>query len=199
MRVWQRMLSGRRLDLINPSPVDIEIEDIAHGLSRVVRWNGQTSGEYGISVAQHSLLVKNIAQKIQPSVSKKWLLAALLDDASQYIAGDIVSPFKHVLGVDYREFETRLMRAVYIRFGLPAIVSPEMKKFIKRADKVATALEAVQLAGFSEAESRELFGPLPVQVLDWVITPAPANHAKLEYLNSFYDLIDHLDADSAVA
>ena len=199
MRVWQRMLSGRRLDLMNPSPMDIEIDDIAHGLTRVARWNGQTNGDHGFSVAQHSVLVAQIAQKIQPRAPQSWFLAAMLDDASQYVSGDLVAPFKSMLGVDYHEFEARLMRAVCVRFGLPAILSPEMKKFIKRADKIAAYLEATQLAGFSEAEGRDLFGAPPLQVRDWVIKPVPANQSKAEYLRMFYDLAEQADADTAVA
>ena len=62
------MLSGRRLDLLDPSPFDIEIEDIAHGLSRVSRWNGQTLGEHSFSVAQHSVLVLDIFCAMNPSL-----------------------------------------------------------------------------------------------------------------------------------
>lgn len=189
MRAWQRMLSGRRLDLINPSAMDIEIEDIAHGLSRVSRWNGQTTGDHAFSVAQHSVLVEKIACKLQPDIDPQWLMAALLHDASEYVVGDMISPFKNALGVDYRAFEDKLMQAVHIRFGLPAVISPQLKKFIKRADKISAYLEATQIAGFDHEESCKIFGPPPMTMQDWTIEPLSANAAKQEYLDRFEELL----------
>lgn len=189
MRAWQRMLSGRRLDLINPSAMDIEIEDIAQGISRVARWNGQTTGEHAFSVAQHSVVVEEIARVLQPTASKEWLLAALLHDASEYVVGDMISPFKNALGVDYRAFEDKLMQAIHIRFGLPAVITPQMKKFIKRADKVSAYLEATQIAGFSEVESRKIFGPPPVTIKDWKLVPLSPNDSKQLYLDRFEQLL----------
>lgn len=183
------MLSGRRLDLINPSAMDIEIEDIAQGISRVARWNGQTTGEHAFSVAQHSVVVEEIARVLQPTASKEWLLAALLHDASEYVVGDMISPFKNALGVDYRAFEDKLMQAIHIRFGLPAVITPQMKKFIKRADKVSAYLEATQIAGFSEVESRKIFGPPPVTIKDWKLVPLSPNDSKQLYLDRFEQLL----------
>jgi 5'-deoxynucleotidase YfbR-like HD superfamily hydrolase len=182
------MLSGRRLDLINPSAMDIEIEDIAHGLSRVARWNGQTTGEHAFSVAQHSLIVERIARTLQPEADRQWLLAALLHDSSEYVVGDMISPFKNALGVDYRAFEDKLMQAIHIRFGLPAVISPQLKKFIKRADKISAYLEATQIAGFSDFESRKFFGPPPLTVKDWIIKPEPPNEAKRQFVERFNEL-----------
>src|SRR5262249_60504994 len=130
-RAWQRMLSGRRLDLLDPSPLDIEIEDIAHGLARVARWNGQTVGEHAFSVAQHSVVVEEIVAHIQPDIAPKWRLAALLHDASEYVIGDMISPFKAALGVDYRTFEDRLEGVIPVRFGLPAKSPPLGNKAIQ--------------------------------------------------------------------
>ena len=188
MRAWQRMLSGRRLDLINPSAMDIEIEDIAHGLSRVARWNGQTTGDHAFSVAQHSVIVERIADTLEPGADRKWLLAALLHDASEYVVGDMISPFKDALGVDYRAFEDKLMQAVHVRFGLPAIITPQLKKFIKRADKISAYLEATQIAGFGHRESQEFFGPPPVAVRGWEIKPVAPNEAKRMYIARFHEL-----------
>lgn len=185
MRAWQRMLSGRRLDLINPSAMDIEIEDIAHGLSRVARWNGQTTGEHAFSVAQHSVIVERIADTLEPGADRKWLLAALLHDASEYVVGDMISPFKNALGVNYRAFEDKLMQAIHVRFGLPAIITPQLKKFIKRADKISAYLEATQIAGFSHAESAEFFGLPPVAVRGCDISPVSPNEAKRLYVERF--------------
>jgi 5'-deoxynucleotidase YfbR-like HD superfamily hydrolase len=188
MRAWQRMLSGRRLDLTNPSAMDIEIEDVAHGLSRVSRWNGQTSGDHAFSVAQHSLLVENIVRILQPKSDKTWLLMALLHDASEYVIGDMISPFKNAIGADYRMFENKLMQAMHVRFGLPSILSPQLQKFIKRGDKIAAYLEATQLAGFTETEANKFFGPPPAAVAEWRVTPLPANLVKQLYLARFEEL-----------
>jgi 5'-deoxynucleotidase YfbR-like HD superfamily hydrolase len=181
------MLSGRRLDLLDPSPMDIEIEDIAHGLARVARWNGQTVGEHAFSVAQHSIIVEEIVAHIQPDIEPRWRLAALLHDASEYVIGDMISPFKAALGVDYRTFEDRLENAIHIRFGLPAKTPPAIKKLIKRADHACAFFEATQLAGFSEAESLDFFGP-PPEGYSLAIDPWPASLAQARYVQRFHIL-----------
>jgi 5'-deoxynucleotidase YfbR-like HD superfamily hydrolase len=157
-RAWQRMLSGRRLDLLDPTPVDIEIEDIAHGLAFVARWNGQTHGDFAYSVAEHSLLVETLYNRMVPSAPVKWRLAALLHDAPEYVIGDMISPVKAAVGPNYGILDDRLMSAIHIRFGLPASLPVSVKKQIKRADKVSAWMEAVQIAGFSETEASKLFG-----------------------------------------
>ncbi len=161
-RAWQRMLSGRRLDLLDPTPVDIEIEDIAHGLAFVARWNGQTRGDFAYSVAEHSLLVEELFGRMNPKAPVKWRLAALLHDAPEYVIGDMISPVKAAVGAGYGELDARLTAAIHIRFGLPAALPKSIKAQIKRADKVSAWMEAVQIAGFSEAESSKFFGrPAP--------------------------------------
>jgi 5'-deoxynucleotidase YfbR-like HD superfamily hydrolase len=157
-RAWQRMLSGRRLDLLDPSPLDIEIEDIAHGLARVARWNGQTKGAHAFSVAQHCVLVEDIVHTLRPRAGRKLRLAALLHDAAEYVIGDLISPFKAAVGLDYKAFEERLMRAIRLRAGLPAVEDAEDTALIKRADRIAAYFEATQLAGFSVTEARQFFG-----------------------------------------
>ena len=152
------MLSGRRLDLLDPSPLDIEIDDIAHGLSRVARWNGQTQGDWAFSVAQHCLLVERLYGGPGPDVPIQWRLAALLHDAAEYVIGDLISPFKAAVGFDYKAFELRLQAAIHIRFGLPAALPRTVQDGIKRADRMAAFLEATQLAGFAPEEARRLFG-----------------------------------------
>ena len=159
-RAWQRMLSGRRLDLIDPSPVDIEAEDIAHGLSRVARWNGQTSGDHIYSVAQHSLLVLELALKARPELSNTHQRAILLHDASEYVIGDMISPFKTVMGGNYKEIEARLQAAVHIHFNIPVDLPKTFLSFMKKCDKAAAFLEATQLAGFSHSEATKFFGTL---------------------------------------
>jgi 5'-deoxynucleotidase YfbR-like HD superfamily hydrolase len=157
-RAWQRMLSGRRLDLLDPTPVDIEIEDIAHGLAFVARWNGQTRGDFPYSVAEHSLLVEEIFTRANPGVGARWQLAALLHDAPEYVIGDMISPVKAAVGAGYGALDERLTAAVHLRFGLPALLPAPIKKAIKAADRISAWLEAVQIAGFSSAEADRLFG-----------------------------------------
>jgi len=190
-RAWQRMLSGRRLDLLDPSPFDIEIEDIAHGLARVARWNGQTIGEHAFSVAQHSCVVEEIAVHIKPDLDIKWRLAALLHDASEYVIGDMISPFKAALGVNYKDFEARLEGAIHLRFGLPPKNPVAIKKLIKQADRACAYFEATQLAGFSKAESLGFFGKPPAGY-DLKIEPLSASAAQRLYLDRFETLTQAL-------
>ncbi len=157
-RAWQKMLSGRRLDLLDPTPFDIEIEDIAHGLSFVARWNGQTLGDFAYSVAEHSLLVERLYSRLVAKPDPKWQLAALLHDAPEYVIGDMISPVKNAVGPGYDELDKRLSAAVHIKFGIPAILPAVVKKQIKKADKISAWMEATKIAGFSEDEANRFFG-----------------------------------------
>jgi uncharacterized protein len=192
-RAWQRMLSGRRLDLLDPSPLDIEIADIAHGLARVARWNGQTSGDHAFSVAQHALLVEDITTVFEPRWTRRWRLAALLHDAPEYVVGDLISPFKAALGLDYKAFENRLLAAIHRRFGLPDVLPPEINAAIKTADRAAAFIEATELAGFARAEAEQIFGRPGT---DWptfphaVLTPLPAAVAGSALIARFSALAD---------
>jgi 5'-deoxynucleotidase YfbR-like HD superfamily hydrolase len=190
-RVWQRMLSGRRLDLLDPSPLDIEIADIAHGLARVARWNGQTNGAHIFSVAQHTLLVEAVMREQMPRADVSYRLAALLHDAPEYVIGDMISPFKAVLGGDYKAVEKRLLSAIHIRFGLPPVLTPEIERQIKAADKGAAYLEATELAGFAQAEAKRLFGRdpgLPTATRRDYLTPWTAAKAAKRFLARFETL-----------
>ncbi len=192
-RVWQRMLSGRRLDLIDPSPFDIEISDIAHGLARVARWNGQTKGAHALSVAQHCILVEAIVSAMKPNLDAKFRLAALLHDAPEYVVGDLISPFKAVMGASYKTFEDRIQRAVHIRFGLPPVLPPGVAQTIKKADKIAAYYEATQLAGFSVGDAKVCFGDpssLPVVLPEGVLKLEPMETAAAQtaYLRCFQTL-----------
>lgn len=164
-RAWQRMLSGRRLDLLDPTPMDIEIEDIAHGLAFVARWNGQTIGDFPYSVAEHSLLVEEIFSRIDPNASSQARLTALLHDAPEYVIGDMISPVKAAVGPGYEDLDDRLAAAIHIRFGLPATIPKPLKVKIKRADRVSAWMEATQIAGFSESEANKIFGRPPPELL----------------------------------
>ena len=194
-RAWQRMLSGRRLDLIDPSPLDVEIGDIAHGLARVARWNGQTKGPEIFSVAQHSLLVEAVFAACEVRPSARARLTALLHDAPEYVIGDMISPFKAAIGGDYKRIEARLNRAILIRFGLPAETPDELNRGIKLADRVSAYLEATALAGFSTAEARKLFGEpnLPIRDFAGYLEPMRPADAEARFLARFAEL----DAETA--
>ncbi len=190
-RAWQRMLSGRRLDLLDPSALDIEIADIAHGLARVARWNGQTIGAHIFSVAQHTLLVEAIARARTPGLDRRMRLAILLHDAPEYVIGDMISPFKVVIGDAYKATEQRLLGAIHLRFGLPAKLPAEAERIIKTADRAAACLEATHLAGFDPGEARRFFGEAPAfspaRARDY-LTPWPAEIAAQRYLETFEKL-----------
>ncbi len=191
-RAWQRMLSGRRLDLLDPSPLDIEIEDIAHGLARVARWNGQTAGEWPFSVAEHSMLVEEIFALRGPASTAE-RLAALLHDAPEYVIGDMISPFKAALGIDYHAFEDRLAAAVHIRFGLPPAMPAALKARVKKADRACAWFEATQLAGFTVAEADRFFGrPRHPGAGARRLAPLPPQRAAEAFLARFAALSEAL-------
>jgi uncharacterized protein len=187
-RAWQRMLSGRKLDLLDPSPFDIEIDDIAHGLARVARWNGQTTGEHPFSVAQHSLVVLDILNVLSPGQPVASKLLALLHDAPEYVIGDMISPFKSALGLDYRAFEDRLASAIHIRFALPPQMPGPLKGLIKKADVMSAWLEAVQLAGFDVTEANRLFRKPPDAAL-FTLNPMSPAEAQTQFLTAFNALL----------
>jgi hypothetical protein len=182
-RAWQRMLSGRRLDLLDPTPMDIEVEDIAHGLAFVARWNGQTFGDWPYSVAEHSLLVEDIFIRANPGQPARWRLAAVLHDAPEYVLGDMISPVKAAVGPGYGELDARLTAAIHLRFGLPVMMPVPIKKAIKAADKVSAWLEAVRIAGFREEEADKLFGrPAPDLIHRLEIRLRPPAEVRADYV-----------------
>ena len=186
-RAWQRMLSGRRLDLLDPSALDIEVEDIAHGLARVARWNGQTSGAHIFSVAQHTLLVDALARRMN-SLDTRARLAVMLHDGPEYVIGDMITPFKAVIGDAYKAVESRLLAAIHLRFGLPAALPPELTRLIKSYDRAAAYLEATRLAGFAEAEAKRFFGrppEVPATLEREYLTPWNARDAETRFLQRF--------------
>jgi 5'-deoxynucleotidase YfbR-like HD superfamily hydrolase len=188
-RAWQRMLSGRRLDLLDPSPLDVEIGDIAHGLARVARWNGQTTGDHAFSVAQHSLVVEAVFRAARPQSSAGEQLAALLHDAPEYVIGDMISPFKAVVGGGYKAVEKRLQHAIHLRFSLPPDLPATLVKAIKRADQVAAWFEATQLAGFAEDEAQKFFGrPRNITAAGLVLEPMPTRKAQDAFLARFAEI-----------
>ena len=190
-RSWQRMLSGRRLNIIDPSPLDIEIDDIARGIARVARWNGQTQGKNPISVAQHSVIVVEILKLSKNQIPIKWQLGALLHDAAEYIVGDMITPLKTLLGIEYSHIESRIQQAIHTRFSLPINFPKSITKMIKRADRQTAFLEAVQLAGFTEEEARRII-PIPVNIPNYKIVPLPSEKAEKLFLKFFNDLIKNL-------
>ena len=194
-RAWQKMLSGRRLDLLDPTPVDIEIEDIAHGLSFVARWNGQTKGDFAYSVAEHSLLVETLFRRIAPKAPPKWQLAALLHDAPEYVIGDMISPVKSAVGPGYGALDDRLQAAIHLRFGLPAELPKTVKRDIKRADKISAWLEATQIAGFDRGEADRFFGkPDEAMVRDLKVKLRPAAEVRVAFTTRHAELLEAMDA-----
>lgn len=189
-RAWQRMLSGRRLDLLDPTPVDIEIEDIAHGLAFVARWNGQTRGDWPYSVAEHSLLVEQIFSRVSPGIAAKWRLAAVLHDAPEYVIGDMISPFKAVLGDGYKSVEARLLKAIHMRFSLPVEPLPALTKLIKQADRASAYMEATRYAGFSLAEADKIFGRPKFSLKNVLafVEPMMVETAEAAFLDRFHAL-----------
>ncbi|WP_085307418.1 HD domain-containing protein [Planktotalea arctica] len=187
------MLSGRRLDLLDPTPVDIEVEDIAHGLAFVARWNGQTKGDFAYSVAEHSLLVEALFSRMQPSAPVKWQLAALLHDAPEYVIGDMISPVKTAIGPSYGVLDDRLTAAIHIRFGLPATLPAAVKKQIKKADRISAWLEAVQIAGFTEKEADQFFGkPDPAMIEGLSIRLRAPLEARNEFTQRHAELLEKM-------
>jgi hypothetical protein len=193
-RAWQRMLSGRRLDLLDPTPMDIEVEDIAHGLAFVARWNGQTYGDWPYSVAEHSLLVEDIFTRANPGIAPRWQLAAVLHDAPEYVIGDMISPVKAAVGPGYGALDDRLSGAIHLRFGLPVVLPAPIKKAIKAADKVSAWLEAVRIAGFREGEADKLFGrPGPELVSRLEIRLRPPAEVRADYVSRVTQLLAACD------
>ena len=197
-RAWQRMLSGRRLDLLDPAPGDVEIEDIAHGLARVARWNGQTLGRHAFTVAQHALVVEDIAGALNPGWDAAWRLAALLHDAPEYVIGDLISPFKTAIGLDYKAFEIRLLEAIHARFGLPARLPAEVARAIKQADGIAAYYEATRLAGFAAEEGDRYFGrpewlPAGLEASLSALAAWPTSDAQAQFLARFRALSGAMD------
>lgn len=192
-RAWQRMLSGRRLDILDPSPLDVELSDIAHGLARVARWNGQTLGDYPFSVAQHSVLVLELYRAANPGADPVSQLQALLHDAPEYVMGDIISPFKAAMGGNYKDVENRLLSAVYLRFSLPSAMPAALAKQVKKADREAAYFEAIHLAGFADGEARKFFGEpsfpaFDMDAFDRLIRPWPTREAHDRFISAFNDI-----------
>ena len=186
-RAWQRMLSGRRLDLLDPSPFDIEIEDIARGIARVARWNGQTKGDHAFSVAEHCVVVERLYGRLNPNASSADRMTALLHDAAEYVVGDMISPFKAALGIDYKDFEEKIETAIHLRYGLPAKPKATLKKAIKKADIYCAYFEAIQIAGFSKEEADQFFTKPPDNIRVR-IKPLPVADAEALYLKRFHAL-----------
>lgn len=194
-RAWQRMLSGRRLDLLDPTPMDIEIADIAHGLAFVARWNGQTRGDWAYSVAEHSILVEAIFSSRDDTRDPRWRLAALLHDAPEYVIGDMISPVKSALGLEYKDMDSRIAAAVHRRYGLPAQLPSAIKRSIKQADRISAWLEAVNIAGFTKSEADRLF-PISreVSIDHFIIQLRPPAEARAAFLERFDEIIAEIDS-----
>lgn len=187
-RIWQRMLSGRRLNLAEPSALDIEIEDIARGLSRINRWSGQTKGQHGFSVAQHSVLVTEQLRLLQPKATTELLRAALLHDAAEYVIGDMISPFKKFIAGSYLDVENQLQAAIHQRFALPHPLPQTWTAGIKRADRHIAWLEATQLAGFSPTDAHKFIAKTPKKLIQTCLEACSPNKAEQQFLALFQEI-----------
>ena len=98
----------------------------------------------------------------------------------------MISPFKAVMGGDYRACETRLQRAIHMRFSLPADLPESLRKTVKRADQIAAFCEATQLAGFSDGEAQRYFGrPAGIATTALSLTPKSTRAVQALYLKRF--------------
>jgi 5'-deoxynucleotidase YfbR-like HD superfamily hydrolase len=187
-RVFQRMRSGRRLHLLDPSPVDVEISDAIYGISRQMRWNGQTTGEVGFTVAQHSVTVEAIfTAMVWPKAPVEARLAALVHDLAEWVLSDLSTPVKAVIkAAGYGELEQRVDRAIRLRIGLPAVLPEAWIDPLKRADRIAGVTEAVRLAGWSEADARRDVGKgYRGKLWEGPLDPLPEAAARAQWLARF--------------
>ncbi len=153
-RAWVRLPSGKRLDLLHPTPFDWDDADLAVGLARTYRWGGHSAWPLPLSVAQHSLLVlamhRQGARRTDPAAEHR----ELLHDADEGLLGfDCISVVKPFLGASFRALTADLQRAVALRYGIKAF-APAERKAHKRADRVAAASEAVHVVGWTREEVR---------------------------------------------
>jgi hypothetical protein len=142
------MPSGKRLDLLNPTPFDWDDADLALGLARTYRWGGHSAWPLPLSVAQHSIAVMLLRQlaapePLDPVVALRELLHGF----------DAVSPLKPFLGQGFDALTRRLEQVVFLRYGLPAWTPTEHARH-KQADRLAAASEAVHVVGWKEEEVR---------------------------------------------
>jgi hypothetical protein len=157
-RAWVRLPSGRRLDLLAPTPFDWTDEDLAIGLSRTFRWGGHSVWPAPLSVAQHSLAVLALRRAARPAATRIGLRRELLHDAEEGLTNfDCISPLKPFLGAGFLALQQRLSAAVATRYALPAWEEEE-RRLHKKLDIAMAAAEAVHVAGWSRAEVRATLG-----------------------------------------
>ena len=177
-RAWVRLLSGKRLDLLDPTPFDWEDKDLALGLARTYRWGGHSAWPLPLSVAQHSLFVLCLRRLWFPAArDPRADLRELLHDADEGLLGfDCISVLKPFLGDAYRQLTTRLAAVIALRYNLPAWTTKEQRSH-KKADRIAAASEAVHVVGWTEAEVRNVlhipFKPLAKDPLVDIYGGAP--------------------------
>lgn len=109
-----RTVSGRYVNLLDPDPETIDIEDIAYAQAHTPRFGGHLPAPY--TVAEHSMEVARMVPTRQ----------ALLHDASEAYLCDLPSPLKAMVP-DYRAIEERMMHAIARRFGFPWPASDALK------------------------------------------------------------------------
>lgn len=157
-RAWVRQPSGRQLDLVNPDPQGWADEDLAIGLARTYRWGGHSIWSRPMSVAQHSILVLVLRERMSGTLSRHEALRELLHDAEEGLIGfDPISPLKLVLGDAFLQLLERLTEVVFTRYQLPAWTQEEKRKH-KLADHLSAASEAVHVAGWHPLEVEQTLG-----------------------------------------
>jgi uncharacterized protein len=171
-RAWVLLPSGKRLDLLDPTPFDWEDADLGLGLARTYRWGGHSAWPLPLSVAQHSLTVLAIRRQGREQLDPAGELRELLHDADEGLLGfDAISPLKPFLGEGFAALVERLQQAIWRRYGLLAWTAEEHAAH-KRADRLAAASEAVHVGGWSVAETRGSLG-IAIKPLQRDPTPRP--------------------------
>lgn len=178
---------------MKPAAREVDIEDIARGLSRLPRWNGQTKGSLAFSVAQHSLLVRFLFAELDPKAEKCWQLAALLHDGPEYALGDLIAPFKKVVGETYHQVEQSLQQAIHRRFSLPKVLPSSVAARVEKADRWSASLEAQVLTSFPKETIAQL-SPLSSRPFPGaahaLLEPWPSHVAQGRFLQEFARLYE---------
>lgn len=185
MTVLISLPKGKYIDLLDPDPSVIEIEEIAHRLSNICRWLGGT--KYHYSVAQHSSIICDL-------VPKDIAMQALLHDATEAYMGDLVTPLK-VHFPDFAKMEDNLWAAIADKFGLPRELDPR----IRAADKRIGLTEKKYLLGPGpayhsdnhEPYTNEEFEPVTGRSIDQSMGRILPEVARDEFLQRFDDLCNN--------
>lgn len=160
--------TGKRFYPAHPESLDVCIEDIAHALSNVCRYNGHLMSFY--SVAQHCVY---ISKYIEEHYNKYLAIVGLLHDASEAYLPDMPSPIKDTLP-DFRKLEARLHKHIFDYFKLDWPYS----KIIKEIDTTIRQDEIRDLASWGGNEKG-----IGISITSW-----SPNVAEKEFLTLYAKL-----------